>query len=501
MTSWSPTGLLTALSTAVVAVVSPQPASAFQFHGHDVLGTSLDFVVAGTSRARAIDAAAAAREEIGRLEAVLSGWRPGSELARLNAATGPFAASATLFDVISACEGWRSATGGAFSARLAEVEALWRSAAREGREPEAQALAGAALRADAAVVELDPVARTILRPEGVRFAVDALAKGFIIDRALQAARAAAPEARGMLIDIGGDLRCWGQDAHGAWSVGVAGAGEPDNLAPETALALRDRAVATSGPGARDRLIGGRSFSHLLSPASGQAVGSTVTVVGPTAAEADAMATALAAMEPDDALAFAEARPDFEARVLGAGGAAGHTSGWSGLLHRTAAAKAPARPAPAAAAGAWPPGFGVKVDLTILPLPTREFWPYVVVWVSDPEGRLVRTVSVWGDNMQYVGENYVWWRAFQKKFKPVDAIRLTRASRPTGAYSVVWDGRDDAGALVPPGRYTINVEYTREEGPKARQAMTLDIAGAKPAAAAAGRQEELGPSAARYGKVR
>ena len=493
----NPPWLLAAASAAAVSAAAPAAARTHHFHADHVLGVSLDVVVAGADEAAADRAVEAARAEIDRLDALLSGWRPDSELARLNAAAGPMVVSAELFEVIAACEAWRSACGGAFSGRLGAVEALWRAAEAAGEVPSQDALAQAAAAAEAAEVVLDPARLSITRPPGVVFAVDALAKGYIVDRAMTAARAAAPEAAGMLVDIGGDLRCWGEGPAGAWRIGVAAGCDPDNAEPVQALALRDKAVATSGPGPRDRAIGGERFSHLLSPPSGRPVGSTVTVTADRAADADAFATALAALEPSKALAAAEARPGFEARIVGGDGRAAATSGWSDLVYRPGAAPGLIR---AAAAPGWPAGFQVKVDLTILPGRGHgaHFWPFVVVWVSDPQGKLVRTVALWGDKRSYVGENRIWWRSFLAKYKYNDMDRFTRPSRGPGSYSVVWDGKDEDGATVAPGPYVVHVEFVREDGPRAHQTMALTV-GPQPAVVTAPADEELGPSTMRYGR--
>ena len=505
--SLSPGGLFSATSASVLTVAAPALAASHQFHADDVLGTSLDIVVVGDSDHGATRAVEAVRAEIDRLDQLLSGWRDDSELARLNAAREPLVVSPDLFEVIAACEAWRAGCRGAFSGRLGVLEALWRSSERSGEAPDKDALASAAAWAEAGAVGLDPTTLAVARPDGVVFAVDALAKGYIIDKALEAARAASLGARGILVDIGGDLRCWGEGPAGAWRIGVARGFDPDNIRSHEAVAVRDKAVATSGPGPRDRAIGGRRYSHLLSPASGQAVDSTVTVVADRAADADAFATALAAMDPAEGLARAQALPGFEARIVSDDGRVRMTSGWDRLVYRPEVGprliRAAAARQPAAPATGEPPDFEVKVDLNLLPAkgPGANYRPFVVVWISEPSGKLIRTVSLWGDRRGYVGENRIWWRSFLGKYESRDVDRFSRPSRPAGAYSVVWDGRNDYGIVVKPGQYLVHVEYVREGGPHLYQSMPLTI-GAAPAAVSAPADDELGLSKVTYsGQVR
>jgi hypothetical protein len=41
--------------------------------------------------------------------------------------------------------------------------------------------------------------------------------------------------------------------------------------------------------------------------------------------------------------------------------------------------------------------------------------------------------------------------------------VSSATRPRGKYTLRWDGRDNAGKLVKPGTYTVNIEAAREHG--------------------------------------
>jgi thiamine biosynthesis lipoprotein len=77
-----------------------------------------------------------------------------------------------------------------------------------------------------------------------------------------------------------------------------------------AIALTDRAVATSGDYRNFFEVEGQRFSHSLDPRTGYPVAHelvSVTVVHPSAMMADAWATALTVMGPGRALSVAQAR--------------------------------------------------------------------------------------------------------------------------------------------------------------------------------------------------
>jgi thiamine biosynthesis lipoprotein len=129
-------------------------------------------------------------------------------------------------------------------------------------------------------------------------------------------RAAWPEMAGALVDLGGDIGIWGAPpAGGHWRVDIAD--------PRTAgrvlgtLELRGGGIATSGRDAR-RFGPGRLLHHLIDPRTGTPASSgplAVTVVAPSAAEAEIHATALAVMDSEEAYAHLASRPDLGALLV------------------------------------------------------------------------------------------------------------------------------------------------------------------------------------------
>jgi thiamine biosynthesis lipoprotein len=474
----SPVLLSALMSASAVAALPPAEPETFRFHADHVLGTSLDMAVTGASAAEAQFAFAAAQAEIARLDRVLSGWRDDSELSALNHASER-QVSTDLFAVIGACETWRVRSDGAFSAGLGLVEAAWSSA---DRRPDAQALCDRAEAASAPVL-LDPARRSVSRPDGVRFAPDALAKGYILDAALAAARRAAPCAQGLMIDIGGDLVCSGDRA---WRVGVADPARlQDNAAPYATLNLRGQALAVSGPGLRDRQVAGEAISHLLDPATGQpAPRAQAAVVAPRAIDADALATALAVLPPADGLRLAARTPGAEALILAADGTVHQTDGWSALTCQAA------QPLPA--------GFQLEVGFDLPKVAVSNYKkPYLVVWVTDADKAPVKTLLILGAKGEYHEDNYVWWRRYGRK-QPGLLDAMAKPTRAPGHYAVGWDGTDDKGARVPQGRYIVHVEATREHGGHTYETFEVDL-GAKPVETKAPAKDELGAVAVRYGK--
>lgn len=237
---------------------------------------------------------AAARDAFARiaaLDAILSDWRKGSELRRLELAPKQqwVHVSVELTTVLAAALEMADATGGLFDPTVGPLTRLWREASRTGRPIDSAARVDALRRVDYRAVELDTEHRRVrLRRDSMALDLGAIAKGFVVDEALEVLRAADIPAA--LIEAGGDLAAYGIPAGtGGWRVAVPAAGG------DTVLVLRDEAISTSGDAEQHvPVTDGITESHVLSARTGQAAstGLSVTVRGPRAMATDALATAL-----------------------------------------------------------------------------------------------------------------------------------------------------------------------------------------------------------------
>ncbi|CAD9197215.1 DUF2271 domain-containing protein [Acinetobacter bohemicus] len=441
-----------------------------RFHRDHILGTSLDVVVQGVSKQEAKRAVDAIEKEISQLDQVLSTWRNDSEITALNN-NKQANVSAELFEVIAACETWRDKTCGAFDARLGQLITLWEQSQGVVKLDEAtrtQVLNQ--LQSDS--VKLDAEQRSIAIDSAVKFAPDAYAKGYIIDRALVAARQAVPSIEGLLVDIGGDIRVWGNAPQKeGWKIGVQDAFvHNDNSAPQQVLNLNDQAIAFSGQGYRT--LAGQS--HLIDPKTGMPLQQVeqCVVVGTCVADADALATALAAMTPSEGLALIETLIGYEAKVTLTDGQVHQSSGWNSLVQMPQHAEMRTVAASQSSAK-WPAGYQAVIDLTIPKMDVEKYRaPYVSVWVTDANKQIVRTLAVWGKDEKWINSNYVWWRRYGRQMPNLDAV--AKPSRQPGQYKLAWDGKDETGKAVAAGKYLIHIETSREHGEHSYQTFDLDV---------------------------
>lgn len=304
-----------------VAVPDPGVAVAEQ----DALGTDARVAVWPPER---LDGACAATDVVLQaLERQASRFRPDSELSALHRAAGsPFTASDELAELIEVALEAARWTGGRTDPTVgAALIAL-------GYDRDFAAIgpaAGGAVRPVPAPgwrqVEQDG---SLLRlPEHVRLDLGATAKAVGSDRA---ARAAEPEAGGVLVSLGGDIAVAGTPPAGGWPVVIGPAGP--------LIRLPAGAVATSSVSGRRWRRGGRDLHHIIDPRTGLPAGGpwrTATVAAATCADANAAATA------------AIVAGDAAQRWLAGTGLPARLVSHEGQVHL---------------AGGWPPGDGAAVPV-------------------------------------------------------------------------------------------------------------------------------------------
>jgi FAD:protein FMN transferase len=452
-------------------LIAPAPAAEWRFHAEDVLGTRLDIFASCASPFVARCAADAAMAEIRRLDALLSRHNPASELSLLNASQG-MAVSPELFDVLARAAHWREVSDGAFDERLGAASLLARAGDAEG----ARAAAAAARTAD---IRLDPETRIVRREHGAVIDLDAIAKGYVIDRALAAMRRAAPDLSAGLVSIGGDMAGWRADP-GAWRIGLPVADVAADNAPLAAVVdIREGAVATSGRGMRDIVVDGARVGPAFSASEGNANEKQLcaTAQAACAMDADALATIALLLAPEKAMAIADATPGAALRIVGPDGGVSRSARWQErpaqlVQVRQTSPKPPSQPgAPSApAADKWPVDWRMAIWYK---LPERrkrdpEFRePYMAVWITDKAGKAVRTLFMVGQNAKWQKDNFVWWGSYRARTKDIKAEDIidarSEATAPTGRYAFMWEGKDDADRRVPAGAYTIHIETSRERG--------------------------------------
>jgi thiamine biosynthesis lipoprotein len=336
--SWKrPWGWIVVAALALVTayagtrITAPDTLAIHGIRPEGVMGTDCDLRLRAPlgAREKAAGALEDAETRVRALEARFSTYIEASEVSRLNAAPGgAHPVSPELLDVVWLSLDVNMKSDGAFDPTCRPLVQLWKACEGELEPPTPVEILEA--RGESSWALFRP-AKGMIEKGGASAQLDlgGIAKGYAIDQATEILeRSGLP---GGMVDIGGDLRVFGKGPGpgDAWPVEVR---HPvSGRRPLFQLRVKDVAVCTSGDYQRFVVIGGRRYSHIIDPRTGRpaAVACSVTVIAPTAAEADAWATALSVLGPEG-LARIEEQRGVEACVVTGEGDALETAFSSGF---------------------------------------------------------------------------------------------------------------------------------------------------------------------------
>lgn len=265
-----------------------------------------------------------ARRRIQELEAAWSRFRPDSDVARWNQCGGvPCAVSEDTILLVRTAVAAHQVTGGRYDPTVLGDVVRNGYATSFDRMGRVMADGRSGLVRGAGGIEVDPRAGTVRMPADVGFDPGGIGKGLAADLVVDTLRAAGAE--GACVNLGGDLRVWGDSPDGGpWRLAVE---DPWGGPPRALLALVDGAVATSTTLRRRwHHPDGQSRHHVIDPVTGRSSDTGIvyaTAVAGRGWQAEALATCalLGAPEVADSLGAA-------AMTITADGRMDTTARWS-----------------------------------------------------------------------------------------------------------------------------------------------------------------------------
>jgi thiamine biosynthesis lipoprotein len=282
------------------------------------LGTLVTITAVHPDPVAAREMVDAAFAEIERLEAILSRHRPDTPLARLNRYGVVGDAPPELTHVVGRALELGSLTAGAFDVTVGPLLAAYTShfASEMGVERAESAPPEAEIRAALARVDYRTV---VVRADEIRLGLagssltlDGIAKGYVVDRAVATLTDAG--AGRVIVDAGGDMAAGAMPgSEEPWRVAVQ---DPRSSGSLGTLELSGECVASSGD-YMQAFTRDLRHHHIVDPRTGRSPDHTsgVTVVAPTAMDADALSTAAFVMGPRDGLALLEGLDGVEGLIV------------------------------------------------------------------------------------------------------------------------------------------------------------------------------------------
>lgn len=214
-----------------------------------------------------------------------------SEVGQINRQAGihSVAVCKDTFHLLSLAQDYAGETKGAFDITAGSMSELWRNAIQLAQLPSEERIAWCQTRCDINKLELDPTRGTaFLREKGMKLDLGGIVKGYAANQARSMLR-----ARGIQqaqINFGGTVIVMGKPQN----VGIQNPYRKTGV-PMAAIALKDKAVVTSGSYERCWVEHGKRVHHIINPQTGRPSGSgllSVTLIGENAAMLDALATGI-----------------------------------------------------------------------------------------------------------------------------------------------------------------------------------------------------------------
>ncbi|MBI4529910.1 MAG: FAD:protein FMN transferase [Candidatus Latescibacteria bacterium] len=286
-----------------------------------LMGTVCEITASGDDVNRVEAGVTAAFAEIDRLEKVMSTYRDDSEIARLNRtpARQESVCSEDLFSVIEQAQGYAVLTGGTFDITVHPLIEVWGFEKIGGDRPTPEAIFAALTSEGYRLMTVNVKDRTCtFTRDGMGINLGGIGKGYALDKAVdQLRRYGVTSAR---LNFGGNISTMGRPSDGeTWCIRVS---HPVKLRERVVdLYLSDRAVSTSANSERFVEIEGKRYGHILNPRTGFPANrqGSVTVVSPSATEADALSTGLFVMSDDQIRLFVQAHQEIGVIVMTPGG--------------------------------------------------------------------------------------------------------------------------------------------------------------------------------------
>jgi len=295
---------------------SPSATGAFvpeRIHGEGAaMGTHLAFAAyttPATDAAKTRAAFDAAIAEIRRVEALMTTWRPDSDISKVNAAAGKSAVhvSDETFAVVKESVHASTISDGTFDITFHTLHGLWKfDEDLDPHPPSDKDIAARLPFVGFRNIKLDEPAKTImLTKEKTQISLGGIAKGYAVDCAVKILEGAGLTS--FFVQAGGDLFARGKKPDGTeWSAGVRDPRGPENKY-FAKLDISDHAFSTAGDYERSYVIGNKRYHHIIDPRTGKPAGASrsVTIWAPNALLADEIDDAVFILGPEKGLALVE----------------------------------------------------------------------------------------------------------------------------------------------------------------------------------------------------
>jgi FAD:protein FMN transferase len=315
---------LTILALAAVSTLS-SPAQTAQptlqrFHQtHAAMGTVFTIDLNVADQATAQQDMDLAFDEIDRLEALLSNYRPSSELSRISreAGSAPIVTDPETFRFLERSLYWSRVSNGAFDITVGPLLRAWGFFFHQGRIPSQSQLNAVRNQIGWKNIALDPPTRTVsfLNHQAMELDPGSIGKGFAVDSVARLLRNQGVTSA--FISAGGStLYAIGSvPGTAGWPVDIPDPRSPHKIA--ASIQLKDTSLSTGACTEKFFIKNGHRFCHIFDPRTMRPVEGMLqtTVINPSATDSDALSTVVFVLGPEASRKLLASMPNTQALIF------------------------------------------------------------------------------------------------------------------------------------------------------------------------------------------
>ncbi|MEL7496356.1 MAG: FAD:protein FMN transferase [Planctomycetota bacterium] len=333
-----------------------KPTNYLESYAKNAMACEFEFTFNLHQYSQASSATMSAFQLLDQLESQMTVYRDQSEISQLNrtAVGQPVSLESRLYELLKRGLAIHESTAGAFDMTAGHLSRIWGFDRRKGQVPEPEALRQALDVVGSAMLKFDDETHSIsIEQPGVEINLGGIGKGYALDRISELFRregisdfllhggqssllavgsseirpaspnVPAPETDEASVDsdtpddketnVNESQR--DDSNHAGWIVGITHPNLPNARLAE--LTLRNRSLGTSGTAKQGFFHRGKRYGHIIDPRTGWPASHflSTTVVAPTAAQADALATAFFVMSLEEIESFCADHPDVSAILI------------------------------------------------------------------------------------------------------------------------------------------------------------------------------------------
>jgi thiamine biosynthesis lipoprotein len=309
------------LSLAAVCSLSSSAQPALQrFHQtHPAMGTIFTIDINATDQATAEQDMNLAFDEIDRLEALLSNYRPSSELSRISreAGSAPVVTDPETFHFLERSIYWSRLSNGAFDITVGPLLRAWGFFFHQGRIPSQGELNAVRNKIGWKNIALDPQTRTVSFTNHQTMELDpgSIGKGFAVDSVAKLLRNQGVTSA--FISAGGStLYAIGAiPGTAGWPVDIPDPRTPRKIA--ASILLKDTSLSTGACTEKFFIKNGHRYCHIFDPRTMRPVEGMLqtTVIDPSATDSDALSTVVFVLGPEASRKLLASIPGTQALIF------------------------------------------------------------------------------------------------------------------------------------------------------------------------------------------